>query len=356
VQAFASVQGGPVKVELTIRTRSGQTVEVTITSSDGKGGNAKGLQVEVRSSGKLSSVEKDALAGLADGFEKVLQGLGQAKKPELDLSDLLGYDTSVLEGIDLRVSSTRKGDAFRSFELHADASHRSIAMRSDAGQLAIDVDLTTPTGTAAQAQQQDAIRAYLAQFDAAAQRSHSDADMVALFESAFVQAHAPASPSAAPVKAASEADLVDTQAQPLLTGLNDFKASFSGDFEHSDGHAYTTEAGHAQFQIAQDTVVQRNEASGRTSIEQTQSAQLDSVYERARNGGRLDIASGNYDIYHVKDSSVSTTSISAQKGRITSAVNQVAVQHLLTYQKVVNDRVVDTRATPLATSLSRNLI
>lgn len=356
VQAFASVQGGPVKVGLTIRTRSGQTVEVTITSSDGKGANARGMQVAVRSSGKLASVEADALAGLAGGFERVLQGLGQGTKPELDLSGLMGYDASVLAGVDLTVTSTRASDAFRSFELHADASQRSISMRTAAGQLSVNVDLTTPTGSAAQARQQDAIQAYLAQFDAAAQRSHSDADMVALFESAFVQAHGPASPTAAPLKAASVADLVDTQAQALLTGLNDFKASFSGDFEHTDGHDYTTEAGHAQFRISQDTVVQRSAAIGSTSIVQTQSSLLDAVYKHARGGTMLDTASGNYDLYHVKDSSVSTTSINAEKGRITSAVNQTAAQQLLTYQKVVDHRVVDTRETPLVKSLSRRLV
>ena len=163
---------------------------------------------------------------------------------------------------------------------------------------------------------------YAQLIDDAAERSHADETLVALFKSSFAQLQ-----GAAPTKAADtpldptsavEAGLTE-KAQPLLSGLVDFEASFSGDFAHANRWGSTNEKGHAQYAISQKTAVEVDHKLKTVDIAQTQSEQLQSRYAKARFDGVLDTQSGNFDRYSVQDRSTVTTLINAAQGTPLSA-------------------------------------
>lgn len=352
-QALSGVQDGAAKVSLKIQTRSGETVELTLLVNTGAGGGNRGLQVEITSSGKLSATERDALAKLADGFDQALEGLGQGR-PQLDLSGLMGYDSSVLSRVDLSVQNPVPAQALSAFTLRLDGSQKSVAIAGASGEIALNLDLTTPMGATSAQQRQAAIAQHLQQFDAAAQRSHADAALVALFKDAFTQLHATPPGQAAP-QADALSRTLGKQVQPMLSGLMDFEARFGGDFEKTNDLGFVNEMGRADYQLSQKTSMQHHGTTGDVSLSQTQSEQLTAHYLQSRHGGMLDISDGNYDITKIRDRNTTTTLIETAKDMLTSAVKHTDQQQLLTWEKLVNSRVKEQRETPVNKLFSERL-
>lgn len=345
-QALNGVQDGAAKVSLKIQTRSGETVELTLLVNSGAGGGNRGLQLEITSSGKLSSTERDALAKLADGFDRALEGLGQPGRPRLDLAGLMAYDRSVLSRVDLSVQNPGTAQALNSFTLRLDGSQKSVAMKGEAGEIALNLDLATPMGATTAQQREDAIAQHLQQFDAAAQRSHADAELVALFKNTFTQLHATPPGQAVP-QADTLSRTLTKQVQPMLSGLMDFEARFGGDFEKTNDLDAVKEMGRADYQLSQKTTLQRHGTTGDVSFSQTQSEELTAHYLQSRHGGMLDINAGNYDITKIRDRNTTTTLIETAKDMLTSAVKHTDQQQLLTWEKLVNSRVKEQRETPV---------
>nr|WP_269838244.1 hypothetical protein [Paucibacter sp. M5-1]MCZ7880219.1 hypothetical protein [Paucibacter sp. M5-1] len=332
------------QVSLKIRTLSGQTVALKIATSEHEG--RSGLQVEIGSSGPLSKAEREALARLAEGLDKALDGLGQAGALKLDLAGLMDYDSSALTSVDLRVSNPKPSQALASFALHLGTDRKTLALAGKAGEIAVDLDMNTPVGRGSAQQRQSAIQQHLQQFDAAAQRSRADAALVALFKNAFTQLHAqPPSQVASRAEALSPA--LERQVQPLLSGLMDFQASFGGDFERSNPAGAVTEAGRADYQLSQKTTLRRHGAADDRSITQTQSEKLDAHAKKSRTGGMLDTRSGNYDLNKIQDRNTVTTLIEATEGQLTRALKKTDQHQLHTYEKLVDHRVEERRDTPL---------
>lgn len=344
-RALDSVGNGAAKVSLKIQTRSGQTVELTLRANPGTGGGNRGLQVEINSSGKLSSAERDALAKLADGFDQALEGLGQAGRPRLDLSGLMGYDSSVLARVDLSLQNPDPSQALSGFSLRLDDKQKSVALQGPAGDMALNLDLTTPMGASSAQQREAAIALHLQQFDAAAQRSHADAALVALFKDAFTQLHAPPPGQAQPAADALDRTLAK-QVQPVLSGLMDFEARFGGAFEKTNEKGMVDEIGRADYQLSQKTSMRRHGLTDRKSFSQTQSEQLDAHFMQARHGGMLDPSQGNFNLTKISDRNTTTKLIETAQNMLTSAVQQTDQQQLLTWQKLVNHRAEEQRETP----------
>lgn len=350
---------GGSKIELAITTASGKTVTLSIdfaghsTSMDGS------LSVAVSTQGTLTQDESRAIASLADGFETALEGIAQNSDTSLhpditpvDLSGLLAYDSSAIGSIDLNVrESAQFGLTALSF--HADSKQRSVSMQTQYGSTGLKVDLSNTAIIGPQAQQEAAISHYLAQFDAASTRARSEAQLLEQFKGLFTQL---------------QSNLPDTQGQATdnppgspninsreyLSGLADFQATMRGEFANGLLGPYTTRAGSLDYQSSQHTeTVSRN---GSSQITQTVSSQLLAKFIQSRNGAMLDVDTGNYDIYTIRDTNTAVTTLTQQDDAVKAATTTQLIDQLEQYRKLVDHHVVQSRDTPRHTVSSRNLL
>jgi hypothetical protein len=356
VQALAAIEDGAYKANLQIRTRSGQTVDIKISSGSKSLGVSRGLHAEIHTTGTLTTAERNALAQLSNGLDQALEGLGTYGKVNLDMSGLLNYDKSVLSQLDLTVKGPHRDVPVASFGLHLNDNQHELTLQGQAGKLAISVDSSSPTGAVSKLQQQDSIQKYLAQVDAAGYRSHSKAELVAQFKNAFTEMHSAASGGTPAAGAAVLSNAVQAQVQPLLSGLNDFQASFGGDFDNGRFDHYATEAGHSDYKMSQKTSFQAGSAADDVSIRQTLRTQLNTKYAQSRGGAMIDTSKGYYDSYRIEDSSMAMTSIDVSKHRVSSAVKQTLLKQFLSFEKLVDHHVAKKSGTPTTLSLIENLL
>lgn len=370
-QAIGGVSTNAAEVNLKIQTRSGHTVELKIAVNSGDQGGTRGLQVEVKSSGALSSAERKALADLGDGLDQALEGLGEGA-PTLDLSKLMAFDRGgVLSGLDLKIENpdapANVPGAMQAFSLHLGADTKSVTLRTTSGEMNLEVDATPPKGAANNGQRWSAIDQLLKQVDAAADRGHADAAMTKSFKDALQQLQAPpvdadapgaatadtadnAKPTAIALAtmaaktagaddvAAAQAPMSDglrSQVQSLQSGLADFKADFSADSQRTSRIGSIKEAGHADYRISQATTERPNTAAGGRAITQTQTEEMDAHYEKSRTF-TLDSGTGNYDAATVKDSKTVTTLIDTVKDSISRAMRKTDEHQLKTFTQVEN--------------------
>lgn len=362
---------GATTVKLSVQTRSGQTVELQIASNEG-GSGTRGLEVSVTSSGKLSSAEKDALADLADGLDRALDGLGQGT-PQLDLSKLMNYDTGVFSGLDLKVenpaglSPAGAPGSLGSFALHLGADKKSIEMKGPGSDLSISVDATSALGAGGAAQRQSAIQKMLEQIDTAAKRGHADEDLVTNFKTAFVQLQTPSAEQSRQDGGADKGEksrhlavslLVDDEANPsmspalrdevgqLRSGLADFDASFSGDSQKTNKYGGVKEQGHAEYVIGQHTNAKPGSTGEGQSITETQTEKLTADFKRSRTL-MLDTAGGNFDQTKIRDQKTVTTLIETAKNGISRALRKTDEQQSLVFDSFEKGKSTQHHETPL---------
>ncbi|WP_047219042.1 MULTISPECIES: hypothetical protein [Delftia] len=350
--ALSDVSVGAATVSLKIRTQSGQTVELRIATNDGsEAGSSSGLRVEVKSSGTLSQAESAAIAQLADGLDEALEGLGKPGKPQLELGKLMDFDRSVLSGLDLDIKNPKPSQPLSSFSLHVGADGRSVAMKGAAGELAVNLESDAPVGASA-SQRQSALDQHLKRFDVAAQRGRADANLVDLFKSAFTQLHS-AQPPAAPARLAALSGL-ERAVQATQSGLADFQASFSGDYEKTNEFGAVTEDGRAAYQVGQKTTRQSRGSAGE-SIAQVVTESLNAESKKARNRSMLDLQSGNYDLTKVQDSRTITTLIETAGKQVTGALRKTQERQMQTWDQLVEHRTQQHRETPGGRSFTEQL-
>ena len=341
VQALASARAAPNRVGLTITTVSGKTVNLAVSFVSGGLEGASSLSVDVQVDGELSADEQKAVAQLSSGFQAALDGLTKVP-PEVNLSGLVGYDASVLSGVDLSVRAMPPlNGELESFSFHADATQRSFSMEGVGGKIALSVDLSQPEIRGSAAQQKEALSDYLAQFDAANRRGHGNAKLIAQFKDAFVQLNSnypPADELTIP--------LLSGKDRSVLSGLADFSASMSGDFTDAAEGRVTTEEGHIEYRTSQSTMISGRDKYTGLTVSQTQRASLQADYVKSRNGTQLDTSTGNYDRYSIRDESSTTTSFSYVKDKLKSASIKQLVDQFESYAKLVDFKVVEERQTP----------
>ena len=340
-QALASASAAANRVGLTITTASGKTVNIAVSFASGGLGGASSLAVDVQVDGDLSADEQKAVVQLSAGFQAALDGLAKVP-PEVNLSGLVGYDASVLAGVDLNIRARPPlNGELESFAFHADATQRSFSMDGVGGKMALSVDLSQPEIRGSAAQQKAALSDYLAQFDAANRRGHGNAKLIAQFKDAFVQLN-----SNYPAADKRSIPLLNGKDRSLLSGLADFSASMSGDFtDAAEGHVMT-EAGHLEYRAAQSTTISGRDKYSGLAVKQTQRASLKSDFVKSRNGTELDTSTGNYDRYSIRDESSTTTSFAYAKDKVQSASIKRLVNQLENYAKLVDFKVVEERQTP----------
>lgn len=341
-QALASAKVAPNHVGLKISTVSGKEVNISISfgGSDGWGGS-RSLSVDVQVDGELTADEQKAVAQLSAGFEAALDGLGKVP-PTVDLSGLVDYDASVLSGVDLSVRQTpQPNSALSSLDFHVDAMRRSFSMESVSGKISLSVDLSQPEILGTAAQQSAALSSYLEQFDAANQRGHGDAKLIAQFKAAFSQLN-----SNLPAADELSVPRLNRKDRSVLSGLADFKASLGGDFTDAAPGRVTTEEGHIEYSASQSTTISGRDKYAGLTVKQTQRASLKSDFAKSRDGAVLDAASGNYDTFSIRDESSTTTSFTYAKDKLKSASTERLVKQLEQYAKFVDHKVVERRETP----------
>ena len=382
-QAVSGVSTNAATLELTIKTRSGQTVELKIGVNEGSKGGTRGLQVDVKSSGPLGASERDALTELAGGLDQTLESLGEGA-PSLDLSRLAAFgQNGALAELDLKVDDPNAPadvpGRMKSFAMHLGADKKSLALQTTSGEMNLEVDATAG-GTANGQQRWNAVDRLLKQIDAAAERAHADAGMTKNFKEAFKQLQAPASevtdtaagPQAAvkdrdpAIKAGKRepadqdaaapvlSDPLRSQVQSMQSGLADFKASFSADSQRTNRFGGVKEAGHAEYRIGQTTSSRVNEATGGQSITQSQTETLSASYQKSRTY-LLDRAGGNYDATTVQDSRAVTTLIDTTRDAVARAMRKTDERQLRTFTEVENQRARSHQEWPQERSVVERL-
>lgn len=341
VDALKNAAGATNRIGFRIQTLSGKTVDISISY----GGNGKeikgGLSVGIHvSGGELTEAEKTAVAKLSSGFESLLQSVSQGTG-DVDVSGLLGYDATVLSGVDLTVRQTPQfGSELKSLDFHANSKQRSFALETTKGHLSLSVDLTQAAVLGSTAQQHAAVQNYLSQFDAANQRGHGDSRLLGQFKDAFAALHSNYPVSGGSTTPARSPALNDKD-RSVLTGLADFEASFSGDFDRSN------EVGHLDYRVAQSTqILGENKLNG-LSVSQTQTARLKSSFLRSPDGSPLNTASGNYESISIDDETSSTTSFKYANYELQIAKTKQVSNQLELLKKFVDHKVTEERSTPL---------
>ena len=337
---------------LKLQTRTGQTVELKVTAN--AVGNI-GLKVEIGSTGQLSVAERAAVAKLADGLDRALEGLGQDDATELDLSGLMAYDRSVFSSLELKAKHSQPGRV--DFSLRLDDSKQSIAHKSQAGDLQLDVDVKTPMASVNEAQRQAALDKTLRRMDAAGDRGHANATLVAQMKTAFQFFQTPPAEDKAKPGQAVEAPSMSTRdagASAELSGLADFEASFGGDTYRTNRHGAHKEGGHAEYKLGQKTARQDG-ADGGMSMQQTVSESLDASYKQAPNGGMLRVDLGQYSSTRIQDRSTVTTLIDANSERLTRVLRKTDEQQFKSFTEIDNFRPVSHREWPTQRSVVERL-
>ena len=340
-QALAAAGAALNRVGLTITTASGKAVNIAVSFASGGLGGTSSLSVDVQVDGELTADEQKAVAQLSSGFQAALDGLTKVP-PEVNLSGLVGYDASVLSGVDLNVRAMPPlNGELESFAFHVDATQRSFSMEGVSGKIALSVDLSQPEIRGSAAQQKAALSDYLAQFDAANRRGHGNAKLIAQFKDAFTQLN-----SNYPAADELSVPLLSGKDRSVLSGLADFTASMSGDFTDAAEGRVKTEEGHIEYRASQSTTISGRDKYSGLTVRQTQRASLKSDFVKSRNGAELDTSTGNYDRFSIRDESSTTTSFAYVKDKLKSASIERLVDQLESYAKLVDFKVVEERQTP----------
>jgi hypothetical protein len=341
-------------INLKIRTKSGKEVDIAIRfGGDGKAVQSS-LGIDIEVSEELDAVELDAIAKLGQGLDAALQG-AVGEMPKVDIAGLLGFDTTLIAGVDLKMNGATQRNGVQSFEFHADANSRSFSMQSVTGRLAVNVDLSTaPLGSAEQ--QRVALQRFLEQFDAANVRAHGEEALLEQFKAAFAQLNTDYPPPQSRPAAPLPAWMLNEQDRSVLSGLADFNASMSGDFDNGSPTQKITEAGHMRYEVAQTTEIEGIDKKNGLRIVQSQTASLRATQERARGQAALDKESGNYDVFRITDKTSATTTVEYDDLDVKSAGVDESSSRLDQYEKWVDHELVERRDTPYSTRVLRDLI
>ncbi|CAM3879340.1 hypothetical protein [Bordetella bronchialis] len=328
------------QVTLDIKTASGTTVHLSLTSQ----GGGLGVQIQV-SGGTLSDAERIAVGGLADAFQTAIDGL-TGVPPQLALDGLTQFDPGVLSSVDLRSSFKLTDGSLQTLSFQADGQHRSVAYSGTAGTVNVDVDLSNPSLIGSASQQANALANYLRQFDDAQSRGRGDAALMAMFKDAFTALNSNYGVSSDTATGAMPLSDMD---HAMLSGLADFSASVRAAGQSSPNPMRPEEQDSFSYQVSQQTEIQGRGAADR-SIEQTQQSHLSASYHQALYPDTplnltSDKYSQNYYYYQIDDSASSVASIGYREGRLVKAtLAQSANQSTHTRKYVVGELQEDLTA------------
>jgi hypothetical protein len=353
--AQAKLHSNPANsISLTIKTASGKTVELTLSSQD----NGLAVQAQV-SGGDLSDDELNALNTMASGFQSAIDGL-TAKPPQLKLDALTQFDAKVFSSVDLQTRFKLDDDTTQTLEMHADGDTRSVRMSGASGDLEMSVDLKNAAIRGDSDQQDKALKGYISQIEAARKRGDGDSQLLSMFEDAFttLHSHYPGTRASTAPQTVNSINLTGTD-HAMLSGLGDFSASVSE--KTQDGNpARPAELDAFTYTLSQSSESKGHDQLNRTLVQNQQSSLKASYHKPLSSGQKLELstdpASQNYLYYQVNDQASSKTSIGYDKGELVQAsVTQTASQSTRISAYVMGKLQSDT-LTPVSSSKTQNFL
>ena len=326
---------------LTVRTRSGQSVELKIAVDGGVNG-IPGIKVEIESSGALSDEERAAVAHLADGLDRALEGLARNDAVALDFSGLTDYDRDVLSSVDLSVKNPMTHQLLGDFSLHLGDDNKSVHLKGSDGELNLKVDGSKPLEKAL-GNEGAGLQSALDRIGAAGERGRANAALVQQMKAVFKQLHEATGTDKKDAESESAEALAGAAAG--VSGLADFEASFGGDTWRQNRAGTVNEAGQVQYQLSQKTAA-KPLADGRPSGAQTVEEQLAADFKRAPGGAMLFVSNGNFLATKIRDASTVTTLFDvAADGRM-RVLRKTDAQQLRQAIDFENHRVVHRQSWP----------
>jgi hypothetical protein len=334
------------KLALTLKTRSGATVELSLASS------ISGLGVEMKTSQTLTDKELKAVKALADGFETALKSLAE-QPPRIAIDELTRFDSSAIASLDLSASFSKEiGDPL-SLTFSATAAGRKLSVETAGGVLDLSVDLANSEIRGDNAQRAKAMSNYLAQVDVAAKRGNGDKALVELFKNAFSEMHAyyPDDPTAV-----SRRPLRDYEAA-ALSGLTDFKASIKSTVVASNPMR-VAEVDYFNYKTSQESTI---ETGARTRLTQSQETSLDAAFHKGLKSDKaplltLDPKSQNYRYIEVNDRISSKVTIEHDEFGPVRAEHEQSVSKVMGIQTYERGKLVKQEQIPEQNSFIIDLL
>lgn len=330
-------------ISLDITTRSGSTVHLTLTQQN------DGIAVSVKTEGnQLNDDEAEAVAALGKAFQSVLDGLGK-QPPELDISGLTKFNSSVLKSVDLKTDVRNGDDSLQSLNFHTDSDESWVAYQDADFSLKMTSDRGLSNDPGDRVAQQIALAAYDKQFDKARLDGHGDRKQMELLKSVFHALNTPQSESIDVTGKSAEVRAGSGNSRSS-TGLNDFSLSLT-QTSKSINPARADEKESFSYQASQTTEESRS-YDGSRSVKQTAHNHLSASWYQQLDPSiplslNKDKTSQNY-IYHTLDNDeVNTTTLNYNaRGVLASIKNQIQVNNLETMKKYVMGDLVDEMNTP----------
>ena len=343
-------QGAQGDVKLTVKTASGVTVDIEMDSDDGT------LAVSMNSSGTLSSSERTALTGLADGFQQAIDGLSGVP-PQLNLSGLMQYDPSVLSSVNLQFNVTGEGSNNISANIALNSSTRSVKVTDSTGSINLSVDTSDSAIWGSGAQRDQAIASYLTQFDNANTEGHGDATLMSMFKDAFSQMNGDYGTPSQQLPGTDGVSWVAQSDHAMLTGLADFTGSMT-DNAVSSNPWLPDQTDTFSYQVSQSTQTTGNQQSG--AISQTQHSGLQASYHESLSGGPVQLgmspSTQSYNYIQVNDDANSAVNIATQRGQIVQATLNQSSSQSTEKSEYVRGLLVSDVTTPTNSSNSKDLL
>ena len=355
--ALYSIQGAPTaRVELRIQTQSGATVTLNISDQNEAGLNGTGLSIDIQVNGDLTAAERKALAAMAGGFEKAIQGLA-AGETEIDLEELAQFDQSAIASVDFKTSIYGRNEYGLRYEklgaqFTADANTRDIQINSPEGEIRISVDLRQPGLWGDAAQKAKAVRHYLDGIDRAAERGKADEGLVKMFKSTFSALNATygaQSTDGGLQGLAMDSGAWNDEDKSWLTGLADFNTVLAATPKASNPR-HSQELDQFHYTLSQSTTITGADKSQR-GVTQTQESRLVAAYHQSlvsTNKPILDstTASQNYLFKQVEDSASTQVHLGYEKDEPVAATLTKTLTQSLRIQKFENNQLVQDRVVP----------
>jgi hypothetical protein len=354
--AQAKIHSGDAdnSINLTLKTASGKTIQISLSSQD----NALAVQAQVQD-GDLNEQELAALGAMAKGFETAIQGL-TAVPPQLKLEALTQFDTDVFSSVDLTTRFKLDDDSTQSLELHADASQRQVRMSGAAGDIDMSVDLKNAAILGDSNQKAKALASYLRQIEAARVRGDGDRNLLSMFESAFKTLHSdyPQSPAVSQPQASTAITLTDTDRR-VLTGLADFSATVS-EKSVNGNPARPNELDSFNYGLSQTTQSKGQDQFNRKVVQNQQSHLTARFHKPLYPGQKLELTtdpqSQNYQYYQIDDQASSISSIGYVKGKLVEASVTQSASQSTRISKYVMGHLEEESVKPVSSSETQNLL
>lgn len=343
------------QISLSIKTASGALVDITLGSDT----DGLGVQVNV-SKGTLSDADRQALAKMADGFQKAIDGL-TAQPPKLDLSGLTTFDTSVLTSVDLHASLGTENT--QTLDFHADASTRSVKSTGIDGTVDISVDMSKRALLGSESQQTQALNQYLKQFDSAGVRGNANDSLMTMFKDAFTALNSHYGETSTTHQSSGKEPVYFSLTKTdknMVSGLADFTASISQTPGDKTNPMRPDEVDTFSYQVSQSSNINGTSSQDRNISQKQQSHLVASYHKSLTTGLQLNLTtdrnSQNYLYYQIDDKAESSTNIQYQKGALVSASVDQSASTSTRIQKYVKGWLESDTTTPVETSKTTDLL